>query len=183
MIKYASHVGSDRELAPGEWSVLALLSERPAHGWALAAVLAPEGEVGSVWSLGRPLVYRSLEILEKRGLIEPAGLEPSVRGPRRTVFRVTAEGRDALRRWLAEPVAHVHEIRSLLLLKLVLGERIGADLGPMLNAQRDLLADRAEALEARLAESTGAEQIMTRFRLETALAALRFVEGHRAAGT
>jgi PadR family transcriptional regulator AphA len=173
-------VADDRELAPGEWSVLALLSERPAHGWALAATLAPDGEVGSVWSLGRPLVYRSLEILEKRKLIEPAGLEPSVRGPRRTVFRVTAAGRDALAQWLAEPVVHVHEIRSLLLLKLVLGERLGADLGPLLDAQRELLADRAEALEARLEESAGAERIMTRFRYETALAALRFVDGHRA---
>jgi hypothetical protein len=44
----------------------------------------------------------------------------------------------------------------------------------------ELLADRAEALEARLEESAGAERIMTRFRHETALAALRFVDGHRA---
>ena len=183
MIKYASTVDGERELAPGEWSVLALLSERPAHGWALATMLAPEGEVGSVWSLGRPLVYRSLEILEKRGLIEPAGLEPSVRGPRRTVFRVTADGREALRQWLAEPVAHVHEIRSLLLLKLVFGERLGVDLQPLLEAQRDLLEERAEQLEAGVAERTGPEGIMGRFRLETALAALRFVEGHRAAAT
>jgi PadR family transcriptional regulator AphA len=173
-------MADERELAPGEWSVLGLLAEQPAHGWALAAELAPDGGIGSVWSLGRPLVYRSLEILEKRKLIEPAGLEPSVRGPRRTVFRVTAAGRDALAQWLAEPVAHVHEIRSLLLLKLVLGERLGADLGPLLDAQRELLADRAEALEARLEESAGAERIMTRFRYETALAALRFVDGHRA---
>ena len=26
----------ERELAPGEWSVLALLAEEPGHGWALA---------------------------------------------------------------------------------------------------------------------------------------------------
>jgi PadR family transcriptional regulator AphA len=167
----------DRELAPGEWSVLALLGEQPAHGWALAATLAPEGEVGSVWSLGRPLVYRSLEILERRGLIEPAGLEASVRGPRRTVFRITPAGREELDRWLAEPVAHVHEIRSLLLLKLVLGQRLGTAPGPLLEGQRALLVERVEALEERLAESDGAERIMTRYRLETARAALRFVEG------
>jgi PadR family transcriptional regulator AphA len=74
-------MADERELAPGEWSVLGLLAEQPAHGWALAAELAPDGGIGSVWSLGRPLVYRSLEILERRGLIEPAGLEDSVRGP------------------------------------------------------------------------------------------------------
>jgi PadR family transcriptional regulator AphA len=174
-------MADERDLAPGEWSVLALLAEQPAHGWALATALAPEGEIGSVWSLGRPLVYRSLEILDKRGLIEPAGLEASVRGPKRTVFQVTAKGRDEVARWLAEPVQLVHEIRSLLLLKLVFGERLGADLAPMLDAERALLAERAEALEARVEESAGAERVLSRFRLETARAALRFVEAHQGA--
>jgi PadR family transcriptional regulator AphA len=174
-------MAAERELAPGEWSVLALLAEQPAHGWALATALAPEGEIGCVWSLGRPLVYRSLEILEKRGLIDPAGLEPSIRGPKRTVYRVTAAGRAELDRWLAEPVAHVHEIRSLLLLKLVHGERLGVDLRPMLDRQLELLEERAEQLEARADASEGAERIMSRFRLETALAARRFVEAHQAA--
>jgi PadR family transcriptional regulator AphA len=171
----------DRDLAPGEWSVLALLAERPTHGWALASLLAPDGEIGCVWSLGRPLVYRSLEILERRGLIEAAGLEASVRGPKRTVFRVTAAGSAELATWLLEPVPHVHEIRSLLLLKLVFAERLDVDPAPLLEAQRELLAERAEALEERLEESAGPQRIMTRFRLETAHAALRFVEGHAAA--
>jgi DNA-binding PadR family transcriptional regulator len=170
-------VGNDRELAPGEWSVLALLSEQPAQGWALATALSPEGEIGSVWSLGRPLVYRSLEILEKRGLIEPAGLEPSVRVPQRTVFRVTDQGREAVEAWLKTPVNHVHEIRAALLLKLVFAERRRLDIRFMLDHQLELLDERAEQLEARLGESDGAERIMTHFRLETALAARRFVEG------
>jgi PadR family transcriptional regulator AphA len=171
----------ERELAPGEWSVLGLLAEQPAHGWALATALAPDGEIGCVWSLGRPLVYRSLEILEKRGLVEPGGLEASVRGPKRTVYRLTEPGREALDRWLAEPVAHVHEIRSLLLLKLVFAERLGTDLHPLLDAQREVLEERAEQLEAGAASRSGAEGIMGRFRLETARAALRFVESQQAA--
>ena len=64
---------AERSLAPGEWAVLALISERPSHGWAVATRLSPAGELGSVWSLGRPLVYRSIDILAERGLIEPAG--------------------------------------------------------------------------------------------------------------
>jgi DNA-binding PadR family transcriptional regulator len=174
-------MNAERELAPGEWSVLALLAEQPAHGWALATALSPDGEIGCVWSLGRPLVYRSLEILEKRGLVEPSGLEASVRGPKRTVYRLTAAGRAALDEWFTEPVAAVHEIRSLLLLKLVFGERLGIDLRPMLDRQLELLEERAEQLDARLDESRGAERIMTRFRLETARAALRFVEAHQEA--
>ena len=169
----------ERDLAPGEWAVLALLCEHPAHGWALASTLSPEGEVGSVWALGRPLVYRSLEILERRGLVEPAGHEPSERGPSRTIFRATASGCTAVERWLAEPVERVREIRSLLLLKLVFAERAGTNPVAMLDEQRALLSDLADALERRLGSSVGPERILLRFRHETALAALRFVDGHR----
>ena len=52
------------ELSPGEWAVLALLNERPTHGFALARALAPGGEIGRVWSFRRPLVYRALETLQ-----------------------------------------------------------------------------------------------------------------------
>jgi PadR family transcriptional regulator AphA len=174
-------VADERELAPGEWSVLGLLAEQPAHGWALAAALSPEGEIGCVWSLGRPLVYRSLEILEKRGLIEPGGVERSVRGPKRTVFHVTDTGRRELDAWLREPVPHVHEIRSLLLLKLVFAERLGVDVRAMIDRQLELLDERADQLEATVDESSGAARIMTRFRLESVRAARRFLESHYAA--
>src|SRR5881275_1936952 len=83
---------AERSLAPGEWAVLALLSERPSHGWAVASQLGPSGELGSVWSLGRPLVYRSIDILAERGLIKPAGHEPGLRGPNRTIYRTTCAG-------------------------------------------------------------------------------------------
>ena len=82
-------VTRERELAPGEWSVLALLTEAPSHGWALARQMTRTGEIGSVWSLGRPLVYRALKLLEQRGLIEAIGHEPGLRGPNRTIFRAT----------------------------------------------------------------------------------------------
>ena len=80
----------ERELAPGEWSVLALLAEEPGHGWALARQMARDGEIGRVWALGRPLVYRALELLEERGLIEPAGSERGIRSRRHRSNRVAA---------------------------------------------------------------------------------------------
>jgi len=167
----------ERELAPGEWSVLALLSEQPGHGWALARQMAREGEIGRVWALGRPLVYRALELLEERGLVEPAGSERGVRGPNRTVFRATPEGRAALARWLSDPVEHVRDVRSLLLLKLVLIDRAGLDRTPLLEAQRKLVLPAVRTLEQRLAESTGSEAIMVRFRLESTRAVLDFIDG------
>jgi PadR family transcriptional regulator AphA len=167
----------ERELAPGEWSVLALLAEEPGHGWALARQMAREGEIGRVWALGRPLVYRALELLEERGLIEPAGSERGVRGPNRTVFRATPAGRQALAEWLELPVEHVRDVRSLLLLKLVLIERARLDREPLLRAQRAVVVPAIAALERRLAQSRGSEAIFVRFRLESTRAVLDFIDG------
>jgi PadR family transcriptional regulator AphA len=168
---------AERTLAPGEWAVLALLSERPAHGWALAGELGRSGELGSVWSLGRPLVYRSIDILAERGLIEPAGHEPGLRGPNRTIYRTTCAGATALVQWLEEPVEHVRDVRSLLLLKLIFAERTGIDPTPMLEAQQATIAAAVGELERRLGASVGTEAILLRFRLESTRAVLRFVGG------
>jgi DNA-binding PadR family transcriptional regulator len=167
---------SERALAPGEWAVLALLCERPAHGWALARQLSPAGELGSIWSMGRPLVYRSLEILEQRCLIKASGSEPGARGPNRVIFQATAAGHAAVDEWLEEPVEHIREGRSLLLLKLVFAQRNCIDPRPMLFAQHDALLAAIDSLEARTTESTGTDAILLRFRLESTRAVQRFVE-------
>jgi len=173
---------AERKLAPGEWAVLALLSEQPAHGWAVASQLDQSGELGLVWSLGRPLVYRSIDILTERELIEPAGQEPGLRGPSRTIFRPTPAGIEALGHWLAEPVEHVRDVRSLLLLKLIFAERAGVDPRAMLTAQHDAIAAAIMSLEARMQASAGSETILLRFRLESTRAVLRFVEGELESG-
>jgi DNA-binding PadR family transcriptional regulator len=170
-------VADERELAPGEWSVLALLSDAPAHGWALAEAMSRKGDVGRVWAVGRPLVYRALELLESRRLIESVGSEPGARGPNRALFKATPEGREELARWLSEPVDHVREVRSLLLLKLVLLERAGLDNRPLLEAQRALTVPAVAALEARLRQSVGTEHVFVRFRLETTRSVVCFIDG------
>jgi DNA-binding PadR family transcriptional regulator len=167
---------AERSLAPGEWAVLALISERPSHGWAVATQLGPAGELGSVWSLGRPLVYRSIDILVERGLIEPSGHEPGLRGPNRTIYRTTCAGATALVQWLEEPVDHVRDVRSLLLLKLIFAERTGIDPTAMLEAQHATIRAAVSVLETRMHASAGTEAILLRFRLESTRAVLRFVD-------
>jgi DNA-binding PadR family transcriptional regulator len=168
---------SERELAPGEWSVLALLADKPAHGWAIAEAMAKDGEVGRVWAVGRPLVYRALELLEGRRLIEPVGTERGARGPNRSLFQATPEGHEELARWLAEPVDHVRDVRSLLLLKLVLLERAGLDNRPLLEAQRSATIPAVTALENRLRQSIGSEHIFVRYRLEITRSVISFIDG------
>jgi DNA-binding PadR family transcriptional regulator len=166
-----------RELTPGEWSVLALLADVPAHGWALAKEMSRTGEIGRVWAVGRPLVYRALDLLESRGLIVRAESEPGARGPNRTLFRATDTGREALGRWLSEPVDHVREVRSVFVLKLVLIDRAGLDGRPLLEAQRALTIPAIATLERRLRSSTGTEEVFLRFRLETTRSVVHFIDG------
>src|ERR1700722_16332972 len=111
----------------GEWAVLALLCERGTHGWTLVRALQSGGEIGRVWSIKRPLVYRTIDQVIDAGLVERAGAELGDRGSSRTLLHATRRGRRARDRWLAEPVAHVRDLRSELLLKLLFAERSGRD--------------------------------------------------------
>lgn len=165
------------DLGAGEWAVLALLAEQPTHGFAVARAMSPDGEIGKVWSMRRPLVYRAIDVLTEAGLVRPAGTEPSSSGPQRTLVEATPEGLAALAQWLAEPVEHVRDARSLLMLKLLFLSRSDNDPAPLLLAQRE----RFETLTRRLAsatdEASGFDQVLLRWRLESTTAAIRFIDG------
>jgi DNA-binding PadR family transcriptional regulator len=164
------------ELTAGEWAVLALLSEQPTHGFALARAMAPDGEVGHVWALRRPLVYRALETLGRLGFVSPVGTLPSSSGPQRTVLEVTPTGESWLTKWLSEPVARVRDARSLLMLKLLFLIRGGADVGPLLVAQRAQFALRAHSLAAAVEKADGFDRALLVWRHESTDAAIRFTD-------
>jgi DNA-binding PadR family transcriptional regulator len=152
-----------RPLGAGEWAVLAVVAEGPTHGFAVAKTLAPDGEIGRVWSLSRPLVYRALDQLVRNGLVAKGAAEPSGRGPRRTSVLATPTGRRLVERWL-------------LMLKLLFVERSGRDPRPLLDAERELLVPVAAALEERRRSVTGFERTLVQWRLESTLAVLRFLD-------
>jgi DNA-binding PadR family transcriptional regulator len=133
-------------LSLSEWAVLACLAERPRHGYDIATELAPASELGAVWRVTRPLVYRALERLEALGLIEARHTEAGDGGPRRVVYGARRPGRDRLARWLREPVPHLRDVRGALLLKLVVARRLEIDTGPLVSAQRARFADALAAL-------------------------------------
>jgi PadR family transcriptional regulator AphA len=167
------------QLSTNDWAVLALVAERPTHGWALASTLARGGEVGSVWAISKPIVYHGLDRLEYAGLIRTAGLERGRRGPHRIVFAATTRGRRELDAWLAEPVDHVRDLRSVFLLKVVLSERAGLDPEPLLLAQRATLLPFIGWLEARLDDGSAevpGEATALAFRLEATSAIVRFID-------
>ncbi len=138
--------------------------------------MAPGGEVGQVWAMRRPLVYRALETLEQLGLIRPAGTVPSQSGPQRTILQVTPAGAQAVTGWLAEPVSHVRDARSLLMLKLLFLARRGADPTPLLTAQREQFSSHAESLTEALEQTLGFDRTLLLWRLHNTTAALEFTE-------
>ena len=164
------------ELTAGEWAVLALLAEASTHGFALARAMAPEGEVGKIWSVRRPLVYRAVETLTRMGLVRPGGTVPSRSGPQRTVLHATPTGKRAVTRWLREPVVHVRDARSLLMLKLLFLTRRDADLEPLLTAQREHFAELADRLAGAADAAEDFDRALLLWRVESTTAATRFVE-------
>jgi len=163
-------------LAAGDWAVLAIVAEGPTHGFAVAKTLAPAGEIGRVWSLSRPLVYRSLDQLVDIGLVAKGAAKPSARGPHRTTVETTARGNRMVRGWLNEPVDHVRDVRSLLMLKLLFITRSQLDPRPLLDAQKEQMLPVAAALEARALSAEGFERTLAQWRLESTRALLRFLD-------
>ena len=164
------------ELSLSDWVVLGLVGEGPTHGWPVVRELAADGEIGRIWTVSRPLVYRSLATLLARGFVEECGEAAGVRGPQRTIVRVTRRGRAALRRWLDEPVDHVREVRSELLVKLALRARAGRSSEELLERQRQRLEPVFAAVTRRVS-GDGFESVLAAWRREQALAVQRFLRG------
>ena len=133
-------------LSLNEWAVLACLVERPRHGYDIAAELTPGSELGTVWTVPRQLVYRALGRLADLGLASSGPEEPGSGGPPRQIYEATGTGRSRLAAWLGDPVDHLREVRSALLLKLVISGRLDVDVGPLVTAQRDHFAPALAAL-------------------------------------
>ena len=162
-------------MALPEWTVLVLLSQRPAHGFAVSQLTASDGELGRIWRVPRPVVYRAIGRLVDAGLIAPESVEPGL-GPQRTIYSVTAQGREEAERWLSTPVEHVRDIRSHLLIKLALLHRAGRDPADLLRRQRAALDPIARAIQAPRAEPDGFDEILLAWRRATAAAALGFLD-------
>jgi DNA-binding PadR family transcriptional regulator len=163
------------EWALPEWTVLAVVRERPVHGFAVAALTARGGELGRVWQMPRPVIYRALSRLSDAGLVVQKEVE-SGGGPPRTVFEITDKGRVAVDEWLAQPVAHVRDFRSHLLMKLALRARRDLPMGELLAAQRTVLAPVLEAVRAERANADGFDGVLLTWRYGNVLAAMRFLE-------
>ena len=112
-------------LSLNEWAVLGVLVEKPRHGYDIAALepappSATPGASPASSSTGRSNASRHWP---RRA---PAhGTRRRRTAPNR--LRADAPRPHGLREWLVTPVDHLRDVRSALLLKLVLPERLGLD--------------------------------------------------------
>jgi PadR family transcriptional regulator AphA len=163
-------VTPDADPSLAEQVCLALTVQGLSHGWAIGTMLAPDGELGRIWSLSRPLTYRAIDGLVDRRLVTRRG-QTAGHGRDRVLLAPTAAGRRVSNRWLATPVEHLRDVRTELLVKLFLHEQAGLDTTPLLAAQQHLFMPAIDALT-----STGPlDDLVDLWRRESARAVRRFL--------
>lgn len=163
-------MSSGRNTELGRRVCLALADEGVEHGWTMVKLLAPDGELGRIWSLSRPLTYRAISTLVDDALLARAG-PVAGRGPDRQPVRVTRAGSRSNADWLGRPVDHVRDFRTELLLKLELRRRRRWGLHELVAAQLDHIEPTLRSMLA-----AREPDIVGRWRREQARAARRFLE-------
>ena len=87
---------------PTENIVLALLCERPMHGYELAQVVKTDAALRAIWRIEFSEVYFLLRKLLKLGFIVEHAEERATR-PQRVLYAPTPSGQAALETWLRTP--------------------------------------------------------------------------------
>jgi DNA-binding PadR family transcriptional regulator len=146
---------------PLHHAVLALLADKPAHGYELKSSF--EQAVGDQWGgLNIGHLYQILDRLSRDGLIE-SQRQPQQVKPDRLVHRLTPAGRAELDRWLAEPAVPARGYRDDFFLKVMAAVRAAdpAVLPAVLSGQRAHLLRQLHALAgARAATTTPVELLL-----------------------
>ncbi len=133
-------------------AVLVCLAEKPRHPYEIATTLRQRQKHESV-RLNYGSLYGVVESLERRGLIEAQETKRSGRLPERTVYRLTDGGRIEVHDWLTEllstPVKEYPAFQAALSFLPALPP---GDVAA-------LLAERAQHLEAQLAQAAATREL------------------------
>jgi DNA-binding PadR family transcriptional regulator len=131
---------------PLQHAVLALLADKPAHGYELRTSF--EQAVGDQWGgLNIGHLYQILERLQRDGLIKSEH-QPQAIKPDRLIQHITPAGEAELERWLTEPSPRLRGYRDDFFLKLMAAVRSGdrSTLDGVLRRQRAHLMNELKAL-------------------------------------
>ena len=149
------------ELSPTGRVILGVLAVEPRSGYDIKALT--DKSTRFFWAASYGQIYPELKRLTKRGLID--GSDEPHGGRKRTVYRITRDGRRALAEWLGAP-EQVHELRDEGLLKLFFaGAQGDGAVAAAIREKRDAhAAALAELREiephARAAERVGPAEVL-----------------------
>ncbi len=111
-------------------TILALLAEKPAHGYALKTRF--ENSTAEAWPLNVGQVYTTLGRLERDGLVEPKSETDDEQ-----IWKITAAGRKALNNWFKTPVLGSPPSRNELSIKILIAVTAQRrDVGDIIQTQR-----------------------------------------------
>jgi DNA-binding PadR family transcriptional regulator len=140
---------------PLHHAVLALLADKPAHGYELKASF--EDAVGEQWGgLNIGHLYQILDRLRRDGLVETER-QPQPIKPDRLVHHLTPAGRAELGRWLASPSERTRGYRDDFFLKLMAAVHTGdgaAVTGVLTRQRAHLLRELRGLADARALDSS-----------------------------
>ncbi|MET7311876.1 PadR family transcriptional regulator [Streptomyces sp. NPDC005571] len=153
--------------SPLALTVLALLHYKPLHPYGVQRLIKDWGKEQVVNVSQRASLYRTIERLNRAGLIAVRETGRDQQYPERTVYEMTDAGRETARAWLEEmlsaPKQEFPEFPAALSNLLLLTPR---DMADVLDQRTDALTEKLDGLESALAEQT--EQGLPRItRLET----------------
>ena len=117
--------------------VLVLVVHTPRHGWAIHEELSPTGDIGRAWTLSRQLVYRAIDTLVEDGLVKRATPKDGGGGDK-VIISPTAAGKRTAMLWLDSPVTHLRDVRTELVLKVMLREKMKMPLDSFLSLQHEV---------------------------------------------
>jgi DNA-binding PadR family transcriptional regulator len=156
--------------------VLALIGERPRHGFAVSKELETDPSLSAVIRARRPLVYRSINSLVEAKLIREIKTEPGDQGSLRVIYAATATGKNTTTTWLNNTVDHPRDSRIELLAKFVLRNRRKLSSKQLAARQRKLFEHQAANLQVAVNSATDDVRLVALWRVENINAMIRLLD-------
>jgi DNA-binding PadR family transcriptional regulator len=156
--------------------VLAIIGEKPRHGFAVSKELETDPSLSAVIRARRPLVYRSINSLVDAKLIRETKTEPGDQGSPRVIYATTATGKSATTIWLNDTVDHPRDARIELLAKFVLRNRRAMNSKQLATRQRKLFERQAANLQVAANSATDDVRLVALWRVENINAMIRLLD-------
>ncbi len=115
------------------------------HGYVIAQRFLPDGDIGQIYTLSRPAVYRELQYLERVGLLLSSEARGN-RGQKMRMLRLSKRGSQIAQQWMTSPVSHIRDVRTEFLAKVILTQEAGDDAASLVRLQREFFRDTFDAL-------------------------------------